>query len=87
MTPLERAAKAAYEQGEAERSTTFGVDWDDPSLENVRETFLRRTRAILTAIREPSEGMADAGSKAAAYHGEDGRPVWQAMIDAALNEQ
>lgn len=94
-SPLDRAARSAYEQGEAERSTTFGVDWNDPSLENVRETFRRRARAVLTAIREPSEGMIVKGQQTVMEHWQrdDGpdedsaEQAWQAMIDAALSEQ
>ena len=72
--PLERAARALAEVDPQGRGTQY---WRD---------YVPDARAVLTAIRDPSEGMADAGSKAAAYHGEDGRPVWQAMIDAALSE-
>lgn len=50
-----------------------------------------RVRAVLTAIREPSEGMVRAGDDAITYHPEDiicnqSEPCWQAMIDAALAE-
>ncbi len=50
-------------------------------------------RAVLAAIREPSEGMKDAGSEAMLEHGVDifldsreTVAMWQAMIDAALGE-
>lgn len=90
MSPIERAARAAFEQGEAEKSTGFGVPWDDTSLANVREIFRRRTRAMLEALREPSEGMLEKGDNMGGfdtyrmeYNTTD---IWQAMIDEALLE-
>jgi hypothetical protein len=90
MTPIEIMARAAYEQGEAEGSTKFGAEWDDPVLVNVRATFISRMKAALTALSDsgwslvPSE--ADHSITAAvAPAGEDRRQAaqdYKAMIKA-----
>jgi len=45
--------------------------------------FVKEARAALSAMREPTDAMLDAGWKGFG-EGEECEPVWQAMIDAAL---
>lgn len=47
-------------------------------------------RAVLTAMREPTQGMVEAGEGIAIYHPDDiignqAEPIYHAMIDAALS--
>lgn len=93
MTPLERAARALYDR------LPHVVEWDDLS-QSAKDENIAVARAVLEAIREPSEGMVREGCLAdfpggrfgeatftEAHIGEDDAPViWQAMIDAALSE-
>lgn len=92
MTPLERAARAAqeadgayaYESGNWMKEGGLVTDshWKDIA------------RAVLEAIREPSEGMKDeaAGRFTVHEHWQEADVVvsadvvWQAMIDVALKE-
>lgn len=76
MTPLERAARALHAE--------LGLDWpyvyDDAAMKEV-------VRAVLTAIREPSEEwMNEAMKSDQIIAWRDYREFWQAMIDAALAE-
>lgn len=68
MTPLERAGKALSEAGGA-------GNWDHA---------LECARAVLLAIREPSEGMIEAGSAGGDWPWAKG--TFQDMIDKALEE-
>ena len=75
MTPLERAALAIYQ-----------VDYPGQTLPGLTDDgswHMEVARAVLAAIREPSEGMCEAGRTAVR---DDGVPGWRAMIDAALEE-
>jgi hypothetical protein len=97
MTPLERAAKALYERDHDGRFKIIGEPcaWEELTPES-KATYIDEARAVLTSIREPSEGMYDAGESAdwvgedeshsAVRPSEDGPGIWQAMIDAALAE-
>lgn len=94
MTVIERAARALL----ASESNGEKL-WDDLDVVT-RGAFLRDARAVIQAIREPSESMVAAvdghsyGQPRAVYALEEanGRPaellpeVWKAMIDAALAE-
>lgn len=77
MTPLERAARALHDRTRqfryirdctkpelppVRRPAPF-VEWDDLSDEE-RAERIEQARAVLTAIREPSEGMEQAIAKA-----------------------
>ena len=89
MTPFERAARAV-------ETTIFNpalkadisIICDDPS--RVHRAI---ARAVLRAIREPNEGMMARGANEIPFDDEHGVDrelravgVWQAMIDAALEE-
>lgn len=72
MTPLERAEKALRD--------SLGLDWPYSANDGLKDAVV----AVLTAIREPSEGMIKAGEC-------DGdmpfaEESWELMIDAALAE-
>lgn len=106
MTPLERAAKVVYDKFNGQPDIRFipdgpPFDWADLTPES-KAPYIEHARAVLTAIREPSEGMAliSAGYEPddlTQGYGEDFNCVarekagqaseaWQAMIDAALAE-
>ncbi|MBN9504970.1 MAG: hypothetical protein J0I69_02995 [Altererythrobacter sp.] len=78
MTPLERAARALCSlDGNPENATMEGKPlWQD---------YLPEARAVLEAIREPSDAMleVDARRPDGSFYPED---HWRAMIDAALEE-
>jgi len=87
MTPIEQAARALVGSYPLDSGET-PLDWQD---------VVPVVRAVLTALREPSEAMVRAadvdGAMEASYPDSDGsfatggeRLVWQAMIDAALEE-
>lgn len=72
MSPLERAARAVLD-------TIFVVEEDSgPTIDNPEEVV----RAVLQAIREPSEGMLEGFG----IHKSRMRQNWQDMVDAALAE-
>jgi hypothetical protein len=74
MDIIERAARAlsAYENSGDERSWVY---WQS------------QASAVLTAIREPDEGMIEAGREWAKQNGPLLKGIWQAMIDEALREK
>lgn len=83
MTPLERAANAIEHEF---------VELADPDGKVSAYGIAHRVaRAVLNAIREPSEGMGDAGRAALTRSHLGGgtddyvSDTWQAMIDAALS--
>lgn len=79
MTPIERAARALCSlDGNPENATMDGKSlWQD---------YLPEVRAVLAAIREPSEAALRAGEEIIDEYS-PGTPVdlaWKAMIDAVL---
>ncbi len=72
MTPIERAARAI----------AFG-DYPDGAIDDVWENYIPDARAVLTAIRPPSDEMCHLPGI-----GRNAEPweIWQAMIAAALTE-
>jgi hypothetical protein len=97
MTPLERAASAV--QAEMRRQgVLYEIDPDEPDLSKLMMAtgevadLPAIVRAVLTAIREPTEGMIAAGWPEWVNDESDVDEyattafVWQAMIDAALEE-
>lgn len=88
MTPLERAARALHTiyTDEKERSGARDMpSWDELG-DDGRFYFTHRVRAVLQAIREPSEAMIEAASDEGGCDGTH-ISVYRAMIDAALVEQ
>lgn len=84
-TIIERAARAVAEK----------LNADAMAMPGKRATDADVVRAVLQAIREPSEGMVEAAEdtrepcESGGYYSEDlPSPdiVWKAMIDAALEE-
>lgn len=96
MTPLERAAKALFLSG-ARPSSLPGQDvkqdassdWD-ACHPDAKVGFMNDARAVLQAIRKPSEAMLGATDNLSvepdAAGPRRGELFWQAMIDAALDE-
>lgn len=89
MTPLERAARALCElAGNPPGATMNGKAlWQD---------YLPEVRAVIAAIREPSQTMVNAGNRTKPYNVTGNcegtiHPVvqraWPAMIDAMLAEE
>lgn len=107
MTPLERAARALHERLRPVRrirdplnieappieKKERGTDWDSITDEQ-RAERIDQARAVLLAIREPSEGMGQAMIDITGdthFQKLDGSSyaqadVYKAMIDAALTE-
>lgn len=89
MTPLERAARAMYDNVQPE------WDWDDPDAELLRRMYLDNARAALNAVREPTDAMKSAGAEVTrfiapdegdgAYESEAAN-TWRFMISALLSE-
>lgn len=89
VTPLERAARALWENSLLRPHHLVDVEPGRPELSGAPDwqRFLPLARAVLTAIREPSEGMIDEAY--ASYHANGGslRDVFMDMIDVALEEE
>jgi hypothetical protein len=98
MTPIERAARALCEIDGIDPNQKYRGDSSvghEPFDYHWR-AYQPRARAVISAIREPSEGMRDAaytveaefrttmGNLDRGYSEGDG--IWQAMIDALLAE-
>ena len=99
MTVIERAARALWQDRKDAGDYSPADTWED-APESDQAACRRKARAVLQAIREPSEGMlpdphrTDTALYQAVRVMEDQsvssadafRVVWQAMIDAALAE-
>lgn len=97
MTKIEEVARANY--GAHPYQTRMGSSLADP-LDDVpwerlradeQARWIKRTRAAIEAMREPTEAMSDAGithieGDTAVHAGHDLKAAWHAMIDAALND-
>ena len=99
---IERVAKALFERWA--RRSGFSVDilydkgsmitWEEATsseyVQTMPDGFREEARVAISAMREPTNGMANAGTRCLALDWEitaDGRvapEVWTAMIDAAL---
>jgi hypothetical protein len=77
--PLERAARALCSlAGNPENATMNGKPlWMD---------YLPEARAVIEAIREPSDGMVEWAFNHMEANGNDPRFAWEAMIDQLLAE-
>lgn len=94
MTALERAAEAAKQALLDDPETDAWVGGDDHFDALVVDGTIRLSpvvRAVLSAIREPNEGMQVAGVCESPYRWEEGREtvdaIWKAMIDSILRDQ
>lgn len=110
LTPLERAAKALYDASRPVRYVRDCTQIDLPPVEvpyagdgwrewrtlsaDQHQAWIDQARAVIAAIREPSEAMGEAAN-AVEVEGADlhdfvadrvAAPVWSAMIDALLEE-
>lgn len=99
MTPLERAARALMKSQDG-LPTEKPADWteemwldEQQSQQTIEDEtwpeFVDDVRAVLAAIREPSEGMVCAHIEAEDCFDDRPRQAivdWQAMIDQALAE-
>lgn len=97
MTPIERAARAiASDYGQdPDSKVPINIDGGIASLP-VWKTYIPAVRAVLAAIREPSDVMQGAAFKSEVEFRTvmgnldrgfcEGDGVWQSMIDALLEE-
>jgi hypothetical protein len=89
MTPIELAARAI--EPAAFREPDTSVLMDAERLATRQRLAIKRARAVLAAIREPSSDMQYAvggGSEDDLVNNpHDAYLIWQAMIDAALAEE
>ena len=76
LTPLERAARAMYDN--------VGPDWDwnDPDAEPMRRMYRDNARVAFMAVMESSAAMIGKGDSKLGKAG--CLPVWQAMVAAML---
>lgn len=96
MTPLERAARAICEANDLEPDTpVMAPGFQREVSASVRspgsgpylwERFVPQARAVLKAIRKPSDAMRDPFTETLHWDDLDQDDVWQTMIDAALEE-
>ncbi len=89
MTPIERAAQAMHASAQPE------WPWDDPDCAPLRKIYRDAARAMIAALREPSDEMNEAGAEITSNVGQsesryayqdDAANTWRSMIDAALAE-
>ena len=90
QTLLERAARALYERDTDGRYQIFpngaAFSWDELTHES-RLPYIADARAVLIAIREPSEDWVEKAMESEyVVSWGDYKEFWQAMIDAALGE-
>ncbi|MEJ5979495.1 hypothetical protein WG901_22770 [Novosphingobium sp. PS1R-30] len=82
MTPLELAARSLC--------NNEGHDPDRVGLSNNGDhywtTYVGKARAVLEALREPSEAMLEAVYREMRFDDGTALKAWQRMIDAALEE-
>lgn len=83
MDIIERAARAIYHSFiRFEEGDDF--EWPDVATSQTADDFREAARAVLSALRDPDEGMIEAGDECAKQPGPVVKPIWQAMIDQAL---
>lgn len=78
MTMIERVARAIM------RDDFEGDELWESSDKCLRGSYLRNARAAIEAMRDPTDGMVDAGNSLG--HEEAPATYYEAMIDAALAE-
>ena len=91
---VERGAQAAFLEASKQNELWFSnLAWKD--VPQLHEVFYASTRAVIKAMREPTEGMMNGGADAfVKLRGGEGtwvsflevQEIWQAMIDAALED-
>lgn len=95
MTPIERAARALCALNRMDPDATIAsggfqrsVGDMPPAPRKQWEEFAPQVRAVIAAIREPSEEVVEAGAEAwtPGVAGDGIRTSWNAMIDALLAE-
>jgi hypothetical protein len=75
-TPLERAARAMYDNVQPD------WDWNDPDAEPLRRMYRDNARVAFMAVMEPSAAMIGKGD--GKVDTSCSRDVWQAMVAAML---
>lgn len=93
MTPIERVARLVYDNVFDRPDAVPQVcvqGWDELSASG-RELYCQRARAVIAAIRKPSEGQQIAGVNAPNYLEDQSSRrgcanIYTAMIDALLEE-
>lgn len=80
---IERVAKAIHTAMDEPMPRFVQQKWEDLT-DLAREAMLQRARAAIEAMREPDDDMLTAGFDAGDFECPL-TPIWQAMIDKALN--
>jgi hypothetical protein len=83
MSPLERAAKAAFEERERHVPAGGRIVWEHVSS-TAREMAIAEMRAALKAIRLPELDMIRGAAKALDYKAADWADIWTAFVDEVL---
>lgn len=82
---IERGAKAAYERYRSRYAIVGMPSWEDTPYD--KSAFKDYARAVIEAIREPTQGQYDALSATnKLWRDLDSTTVWQTYIDAALKD-
>jgi hypothetical protein len=79
MSPLAKAARALV----LKESGTDSFDALEPELQ---EQVIESVKAVLEAVRSPSDAMLEAGVDGAGNSAFEVENAWQAIIDAAIAE-
>ncbi len=90
MTPLERIARALF-RADYPEYVDDNLEIEELGMipyERRHLYYVEAARAVLQAIREPSEAMNNAGMTEADKDsfGVAVQPIWRAMVDAALEK-
>jgi hypothetical protein len=88
MTKLEEVAAALSHNLQMRNYGCILTPWRDPAMsEGHIADILSDARAAIEAIRDPTEAMWQAGRFADEYPGDSYTKVFDAMLDAILNEE
>lgn len=86
-TMIERVARGIWERHRQIDISARFTSWED-AKEWQRTAAAEFARAAILAMREPTEGMVNAGyGTDDAIQGHDCAAIWRLMIDAALAEE
>lgn len=81
MTPIERAARAMYDE------ISPDWDWDDPDAELLRIMYRANARAAFVSLRVATDTMCRVGrDHAGKIDPASIDRIWTVMMDAALTE-
>lgn len=85
MPILEKVAKALYQQIPLFTASAPIITWDE-LVDYKKAEYFKAAHAAISAMREPTDKMVDAGVKSGSGYGKQ-PDTWEAMIDVALSEK